>query len=177
MPTSIDTTLLSLVEWYNEGQTSNERALLLSKLAVLELCGWLEGFFDVIVMELDALTITDSEWVKKSVLANVHGFDYLKHVRPMLKAMLGEVVVRRVETRLEVVAPGDLERLKSLLGSLWKARCEFAHADLVSNIASQRSFNAPSWSRVQLSSLQLLIDTYRTQLHLEISVINSGRTP
>jgi hypothetical protein len=169
---SIDKTLDSLVVWYEEPSAANERAQLLSKLAVLELCGWLEGFFDTIVMEVDSMTMADSEWVNKAVISGVYGFDYAKHLRAMLKHLLGEVLVRRVENRLETEAPGDLERLKSILGSLWKIRCEFAHSDLVTNIASQRTFYAPSWSRAQLTSLQALIEAYRTHLIAEVSGIS-----
>lgn len=169
MSSSIDETLNSIVVWYEEPHVTNERAQLLSKLAVLELCGWLEGFFDALVMEVDSMALSDADWVKKSVLAGIFGFDYTKHLRPMLKHLLGEVSVRRVERRLDATAPGDLDRLKSLLGTLWRVRCEFAHSDLVTNIASQRTFNAPSWSRLQLVSLQALIDAYRTHLHAEVT--------
>jgi hypothetical protein len=174
MSTSIDQTLDSIVDWYEDHQLTNERAQLLSKLAVLELCGWLEGFFDSVVMEVDSATIADSDWVAKSVLASVHGFDYVKHLRPMLKHLLGEIVLRRVESRLEGASPGDLDRLKGLLALLWKTRCEFAHSDLVTNIASQRTFNAPSWSRTQLSSLQALMSEYRTHLLLEVAQLNGS---
>jgi len=168
MPTSIGQTLEVLVEWYEEPETSDDRAQLLSKMAVLELCGWLEGTFDELILQADARTLMDSEWVRKSVLARVHGFDYDKHLRPMLRDLLGEVVVRRVEGGVTASAPGDLDRLKSVLGSLWKTRCDFAHADVVTNIQKQQTFNAPSWSRSQFEALSALIDLY--VLHLEREV-------
>jgi hypothetical protein len=175
MSTSISRTLDVIVEWYEEPSTSNERAQLLSKLAVLELCGWLEGTFDAVVLEVDRLVLADAEWVNKQVIAHVHGFDYAKHLRPMLKHLLGEVVIRRVENRLDGVAPGDLDRLKSMLGLLWKARCEFAHADLATNIATQRTFNAPSWSRAQLQALEALIAAYQVHLGTEVAHLNGSR--
>ena len=168
MSQSISDTLSLLVSWYEEPSISDERARLLSKLAVLELCGWLEGTFDDVVLEVDREALADEPWVRKTVIAHVHGFHYEKHLRPMLNQLLGEIVVRRIEARVNSDAPGDLDQFKSLLGALWKARCDFAHADMVANVATQQTFNAPSWSRKQHASLSRLIGTFQTHLRAEM---------
>ena len=64
----------------------------------------------------------------------------------MLTRLVGEVFARRIEQQMEASFPGELDQLKSLLGTLWKKRCNFAHADMTANIAAQQTFDAPSWS-------------------------------
>lgn len=168
MSTSIGQTLSIVGDWYNDPTTTDERAKLLSKLAVLELCGWLEGLFDEVIVEIDAATIADAKWVANVVIKRANGFDYIRHFRPMLTQLLGEVLLRKVEERIDLASPGDLERLRSTLDILWKTRCDFAHTDLVNSIATQKKFDAPSVSLSQQRALAQLIDTYRSHLQEEI---------
>ena len=147
MSQSIEDTLVELNSWYDEPECqAGDRPKLLSKLALLELCGWIEGTFDNIIIEVDQATINERVWTERNVIKDVSGFEYESHLRRMLIKLGGEVLARRVESQIEQVAPGDLAHLKSLLGTLWKKRCSLAHADMVANVASQVSFDAPSWS-------------------------------
>jgi hypothetical protein len=57
---------------------------------------------------------------------------------------------------------------------LWKARCAFAHADLVTNIATQRTFYAPSWSRSQYQILATLISAFKEILGVEVRRLNTS---
>jgi hypothetical protein len=43
-------TLTNLENWYKEPAGDNERPKLLSKLAVIELCGWLEEWMDETIL-------------------------------------------------------------------------------------------------------------------------------
>jgi hypothetical protein len=54
--------------------------------------------------------------------------------------------MRRVEKIMDEKYPGELDLLRGKLDSLWKKRCTFAHADMVSNIVAQQTFDAPSWA-------------------------------
>lgn len=154
----IATTLAIIDTWYNEPTVGPERPKLLSKLALLELCGWLETEQDRIVLAIDGSCLKDSDWVEKEVVKKTFGFDYNKHFRPMLARLIGEHLTRSLEKTIEQEYPGDLDRLRSSTGDLWARRCNFAHADMVENIARQQTFVAPSWSinQYQIVSKMLL---------------------
>ena len=91
--------------------------------------------------------------------------------RQMFTRLVGEVFVRRVEAEMESNFPGDLARLKSLLGSLWKVRCDFAHADMAAHLAAQQTFQAPSWSIGQYRDLKQLLDRYETAMTTILATI------
>ena len=147
MPEKIEEVLSELTSWYDELPGGTERPKLLSKLATLELCGWLEERFDSLARELAGSSGVDAE---KSILERItktHGFDYTDHVRGLFLAIGGEILVKRVESSLEVRHPGDLEQLKSELRSLWLQRRQLAHISSVTVPGRQVSINAPSWSQ------------------------------
>ncbi|HWR78021.1 MAG TPA: hypothetical protein VN283_12540 [Thiobacillus sp.] len=169
--TAIEATLKQLNAWFIEPSEGNDRAKLLSKLSVLELCGWLEGEFDRLALMIDSKLLNDQNWVKEYVIDKTNGFAYVEHWRPMLVRLVGEVIARRVERGMETTHPGDLDQLKSLLSSLWKLRCAYAHADMVANVASQQSFQAPSWAQNQHRLLNKLITRYEQVLTAVISSI------
>lgn len=142
----INETLATLDTWFNEASAGPDRPKLLSKLALLELCGWLETEQDRIVLAINAVCLNDLTWVQGEIVEKTYGFDYAKHFRPMLTRMIGEHLVRRLESSVEQKYPGEIAKLKSFTGDLWKKRCAFAHADLLTNVARQLTFDAPSWS-------------------------------
>jgi hypothetical protein len=160
----VDTTLKLLDAWYNEPSAGSDRPKLLSKLAVLELCGWLEGEFDRLLLAAESGRLKDATWVKDNVIKHTSGFTYNDHWRPMLAAIVGEVFVRRVEARMEANAAGELDRLKGSLKTLWRIRCSFAHADITANIAAQQAFEAPSWSINQHRVIKKLLVRYEQEM-------------
>lgn len=157
-------TLQVLDVWFKEPATSNDRPKLLSKLAILELCGWLEVEFDRLIRLVEAGRLNDANWVEKNVIEKTNGFSYSNHWRPMLCRVVGEVFARRVELAMEAAYPTELDQLKSLLGQLWKDRCSFAHADMTTNVAAQQMFNAPSWTISQHAKLQQILGRYEQTL-------------
>lgn len=163
----VDATLRTLDVWFNEPSQGGDRTKLLSKLAILELCGWIEGEFDRLAMVVQAGRLDDHPWVNEFVIAKTYGFTYLEHWRPMMARMVGEVFARRIEAKLEDRFPGELEQIKSLLGTLWRKRCEFAHADMVANVAAQQTFNAPSWTLNQHRLVKKLLAHYE-QVMIEV---------
>lgn len=160
----VETTLRQLDAWYREASDGAQRPKLLSKLALLELCGWLEGEFDRLILRAQAGRLDDELWVQKKILDRTNGFDYDDHFRPMLCRLVGEVFARKVEARMDAQNPGELLRLKGLLGDLWKKRCAFAHADVTANVASQQTFDAPSWTSNQFRILNGLIRRLETAI-------------
>jgi len=167
----VASTLQTLDVWFKEPTTSNDRTRLLSKLAILELCGWLEVEFDRLIRLVEAGRLNDPGWVEKHVIDKTNGFSYNSHWRPMLCKVVGEVFARRVEVAMEVAHPTELEQLKSLLGQLWKDRCSFAHADMNTNVAAQQTFNAPSWTISQHATLKKILSRYEVVMMAQMQQI------
>lgn len=142
----IANTLATLDAWYGEPTAGPDRPKLLSKLALLELCGWLETEQDRILFAINGACLNDRTWVGREVVEKTFGFDYSKHFRPMMVRVLGEHLMRKLESQVDQKHPGDIDQIKSSTGDLWIKRCNFAHEDIVSNIAKQQRFDAPSWS-------------------------------
>jgi hypothetical protein len=154
----VATTLKQLDDWYNEpGAQGGDRPQLLSKLALLELCGWIEGEFDRLILKAEGGRLRDPSWLRNAVVEKTSGFTYSSHLRRMFSNVFGELFVQRIEIEMEAQFPGELERLTIILKELWVRRCNFAHADLLANVVAQRVFDAPSWSRGQLSTITDLI--------------------
>lgn len=160
----VASTLQALDAWFKESTTGSDRPKLLSKLAILELCGWLEVEFDRLIRLVAAGRLNDSSWVESNVIEKTSGFSYNNHWRPMLCKVVGEVFARRVELAMEVAHPTELDQLKSLLGQLWKDRCSFAHADMNTNVTAQQVFNAPSWTISQHTKLKEILGRYEATL-------------
>lgn len=164
MAKTIEQVLAELDRWYNELPGGTERPQLLSKLAVLELCGWVEQRFDGIAHDIAKSAGVDAEQTVTDRIDKTYGFDYGSHVRGVFLSIGGEVLMRKAERSLETSAQGDLDRLKSMLGSLWKQRCELAHNSSDSTLGQLPSVNAPSWTINQQRILAKLIVKLEAEL-------------
>ena len=92
MPSSIEDTLREIDKWYNELTGSGtERPKLLSKLAKLEFCGWLETHLDGLLERVGHHCGLDVAWVQENVIKPNYGFSYTDHLRPMIIKLVGEV--------------------------------------------------------------------------------------
>lgn len=160
----VDTTLRTINNWYTEPANGGERPKLLSKMAIIELCGWLEGEFDRLALLVEQGRLNDATWVRENLISKTHGFNYTEHWRAMLQKMVGELFARKIESHFDAKSPGDLDQLKSLLGNLWRIRCSFTHADMQANIASQQTFSAPSWTINQHRILRRLLTSYEDSI-------------
>jgi hypothetical protein len=161
---SVEETLRELDGWYNELPGGTERPTYLSKLALLELCGWLEWRFDDLVHTASAAVGVDKDWVEKEVVQATHGFTYNDHLRKMLCRVVGEFALQHVETLFETDNPGKLEQLKGALTILKNSRGVLAHTHSASPVARQQVVNAPSWSINQQRILAKSIDLYESCL-------------
>lgn len=157
-------TLTELDTWYNDAGLSLDRTNLLSKLATIELCGWLEGEFDRLIRIVAAGRVHDANWIESHVIESTFGFKYEKHWRGMLCKVVGEVFAQRVEAAMEAAHPAELQQLRTLLGQLWKDRCSFAHADLAANKAAMLTFNAPSLAISRHATLKAIIGRYESAM-------------
>lgn len=160
----IKDTLEELDRWYNELPGGGDRPALLSKLAVLELCGWIELRFDELVRQASSRVGLDATWVEKEVIQRTHGFSYADHVRQMLCRVVGESAMLHVEATFELDSPGKLELLKSALGTLWSSRGSLAHTHIAAPVVTQRNIYAPSWSLNQQRIVGKMIDQFQASM-------------
>lgn len=134
---------------YLESRSAKE-SLLYSKLAILELCGWIEESMDDIILRCSVRNIRASanrEYTKEQVVNKNYGFEYEKHFRKMLIQLVGIVNVEKIEKRVDI---SKMARLKATLDSLKTSRNTEAHTHLR---GVTRHINAPSVTRSQFNDL------------------------
>jgi len=137
----INNTLMELDKLYNQS-SSQKKAIYFSKLALIELCGWIEETFDDIILRHSCRHLKDSDnkkYCKDKIVEPNHGFQYRKNVRPMLISLIGLIEVERLEKELEKT--GQITALKGHLGNIIVSRNIAAHTHLK---GITRNFNAPS---------------------------------
>jgi len=161
---AIDVLLKEIDSWFNDPGLSNGKAKLLSKLAILELCGWLEQRLDELANGSAAVCMVENEQRFIDALERTYGFDYHDHFRKIIVHVIGERGVIAAETALETSHPGELELLKSSLGDLKKIRGILAHTTIVSNLPRQVTLQAPSWAINQHRVISKRIDRYESAL-------------
>ena len=160
----VEAVLTEIENWFQEPSTDANRPKLLSKLAILELCGWLEEWMDDLLREIDQQCLRDSDWLESEVIGKTNGFHYSKHFRPMMCSVLGEHTIREVESDFEAAHQGDFESLRSALGDLWTKRCILAHSNLQPHSAAQASIMGPSWTKNQYRIINRRLGNFRTVL-------------
>jgi len=157
--TDITNTINELDHLYNTNAT---QATYYSKLALLELCGWLELSMDCIVTDCAGtkLTVqTNKDHIEKTVVASTYGFHYDQHFRPMLMKLIGLIRLEQIESGL--ITSGELTILESQLGSLYQTRKRAAHTNI--NGATV-TYEAPSKIRQYLLTLYPILQKFETQL-------------
>jgi len=114
----IEKNLRAINRLYNKSSRIQE-GLFYSKLAILELCGWIEVSMDDIALRTAKRLIRDANHLhlfEKEVVKKVHGFDYEQHFRRMLIAIIGlkgiEQMERAVDQLLFLPMCGALNALK-----------------------------------------------------------------
>ena len=114
---------------YNQSRRARDPTYY-SKLALIELCGWIEITMDNIVMDCAKKHLNDASnlvFVEKVVVQRTNSFTYETHFRGMLMSVLGLVKVEELEGLLD---PAKLDTMKSSLGTLKQRRDQEAHTYL-----------------------------------------------
>lgn len=145
---------------YNRA-TSTRDSLFYSKLAILELCGWIEESMDDIVLRCAYRHLADTDnitFVKKQIIKRNYGFDYKDNFRKMLVQLLGIINVEKIEKRMD---QGKLMRLTATLNGLREIRNTEAHTHIK---GVTRSINAPSVTLSQFPALYDGLLEFRTAL-------------
>lgn len=130
--------------------TSRKESLFYSKLAVLELCGWIEESMDDVVLCCARRHLKDEAnftYVQNEIVRRTSGFDYQQHFRRMLIQLLGVINVERIEKRVD-----QSKRLKltATLEALKTVRNAEAHTHIK---GVTRHINAPSVTLNQFPAL------------------------
>lgn len=157
----IESTLKELDKLYNQA-SSQKKAIYFSKLAVIELCGWIEETVDDIVLRHcnRKLKNTDNKnYCKEKIIKNNYGFQYSQNIRPMLISLIGLIEVEKLENELEKTAQVTL--LKSNLGNLKTSRNEAAHTHLK---GITRTYNAPSRTIGDFNRISVILEKIDLEL-------------
>jgi hypothetical protein len=140
--TQIEQTLQSLDARYQAAASADE-AQWFAKLAIIELCGWIEESMDEIIRRCARrhLKVTaNRETCEADIIATTYGFEYKKHFRSMLMRLLGLVAVEQLEQQVD---PTVYARMEGALSFLKAFRNSYAHTHL----KTATSINAPSLTK------------------------------
>lgn len=167
----IESTLTKLDELYELNNDSFQLNVL-SKVATLELSGWVEETHDDLIQQFldrraaefqelkseyclinNKLDFTFQSYFKTAYIEKVHGCSYANHFRPLLINLLGYFQVIEME---KFVGLTDIQTLRSTLGDLHKARSNLAHQS-IPNLAQQSQLSAPSIVRNQYYKIKPIL--------------------
>jgi hypothetical protein len=112
---------------FNRKSRNPRDPLYFSKLALLELCGWIELTMDQIVRDCARKRLTDAanlKHVEENVIERTHNFAYAANFRPMLIQVVGLVNVEDLERRYD---PAKFDLMESSLDTLRQQRNREAH--------------------------------------------------
>jgi hypothetical protein len=127
---------------YRKARTPKE-ALFCSKLAILELCGWIEESMDDIVLRCAVRHLSDQanlDFCNREIIKKNYGFDYHANFRSMLIRLMGLVAVEKLERKVD---PNIYVSMAATLAFLKTVRNAEAHTHLK---GVTRILNAPSFT-------------------------------
>lgn len=146
----IEYNLKRLERDYNAAKNAKSRTLY-SKLAVLELCGWIEENFDTIAtvgVKASLRTNDYKDYFKNEIIKSNNGFSYHNHFKKMMVKSVGVIRMEKIELKMQQV--GSLNPLKGKLSSLEVVRNSLAHT----HSTQHANVQTPS---VTLSDLQQIL--------------------
>ena len=121
---------LNTIESLYRKSTTTKKSLFYSKLAILELCGWIEESMDDIILRCTKRyikNINNLDFVESSIIGRTYGFEYNKHFRKMLIQIFGIINLEKLENRFH---PTKFQILESNLETLKICRDTEAHTHI-----------------------------------------------
>jgi hypothetical protein len=107
--------------------TNNLRiALLCSKAAILEVCGWIEQAMDLIVQESanrSSLSIARIKSIDENYIRKTYGFSYKGHFEKMMVSVVGYRILETAESQAGIAIPA----MEGALTYLTTLRNYYAH--------------------------------------------------
>lgn len=128
---------------------SNKEALFFAKMAIIELCGWIEEAMDDIVLGCSNRNLKEHkhrDFIQKEVIDRTYGFHYTKNFQKMLITLIGMIMYEKLEKSLDKI---KFEKMKAELSSLTPTRNAEAHT----HIKAMRRINAPSVTLRQFEAI------------------------
>lgn len=133
------------------------KALLLAKLAALEVGGWTEECIDKIVVDfLDARNPRSRSKVLDR-LKSVYGFQYGKEFRSLMIELVGIIGFERIEDKLGL----QCQQLESALSELKQSRDKCAHTYTKPTMA----IDAPTKMIELLNKIEAALTAFNSELH------------
>ena len=142
--------------------SSKKKAIYYSKLATIELCGWVEETVDNIVQmhaNRKLKNRSNKKYVEDKIIKPIYGFQYNQHIRPMLIAVVGIITIERIETKLE--RGGKITLLKQHLGNLKQSRNSAAHTHIT---GTPNAYDAPSVIKSQFNIIKSVLKEIDNEL-------------
>jgi hypothetical protein len=151
-------TVNKLDRLYNTTPTAE--ATYYSKLAIIELCGWIEQSMDMIADSFAnrKLKTLPYQSIYKSIKEKNYGFVYKEHFRKMLYQTIGLHQMESLEKKLNHT--GSITVFQSELETLKILRNDAAHT----YIDATKTYQAPSVTKAQLETIYPIL----RQIHKEI---------
>jgi hypothetical protein len=145
---------------YNNSKASTDIDLpkYYSKLALLELCGWIEESIDNLINEYADRKINETTYIE-NVLDHNYSFDY-KRFKKMMITLVGLAGFEKIENKINIV---NRARLESSLNSLKSMRDDHAHTTLI-GIGSTRTLYTPSVIIPHLNDIYYGLREYEKRL-------------
>lgn len=126
---SIYRNLKSINALYNQSNSIKE-GLFYSKLALLELCGWIEESMDGIIRRCANKNLrvqSNLQMIEKDIIKRTSGFEYNKYFRQMFVKTLGLINLEKLEKKFD---PIKFQLLETTLETLKSARNDEAHTHI-----------------------------------------------
>ena len=138
---------------YNEAR-SNKKKHYFAKLAILELCGWLESTQDDLIRSSAGrcISLPPNQTLISSEIKRTHGFDYEQNFRRLLILIVGLSQLEKVEQEFD--KGGSLAKLVGLLSKLKESRNMAAHTHTSGVLPT---IDAPSVVRKNLEDLYVYL--------------------
>lgn len=152
-------TLNRLDKLYNDSTTDDQK-IFYSKLALIELCGWIEETMDDIVLRCAKRCLkspANKKFIDKTV-HNTNSFEY-EAFRKMLMMVIGLATLEKIEEQLETT--GKISALKGYLVNLKRSRNQAAHTHTKGTLTT---YDAPSKTKYNFDRIYALL----TELDAEL---------
>jgi len=159
---NISNTLKKLDKLYSNS-TDYKETEFYAKLAIIELCGWIEVSFDDIICWYINKKISkkNNKFCMKGIVGINRGFHYEDNIRPMFFKIIGLKKLEIIENKLD--KNGDLDKLESTLANLKESRNRAAHNCI---IKITRNFDAPSKLYQDFKTLFIIMRRIENEIRL-----------
>jgi len=139
--TEIQSNLTQLDNLYKRAKTLKKGSFY-SKLAILELCGWIEESMDDVVGCCATRHLKEPDNLKlvKRTIKSTHSFEYDSNFKEMLASVIGIINVEKLERNLD---QKKFQQMRAALHSLKERRDPQAHTHLVGTTST---LDAPSFT-------------------------------